>query len=223
MYSILDDFHYKVLESDINKEIVFYDYKMPENEIFNYVHELLNTDIVQFLNWQNRNYTSIKISYNDMVQFSSFSDVLRISSEMIKNSDKGIRWEEAGRILLNDGKDRKKGALVKYGENHLKTSEYLGYIFSLNNTYFVSCLGYVNEKLSSEEKTKLLTRLIIRTNLFRIIFMFQKNGNVDLRKLFDMLSDSTYKRRLSNVRKVFDVLLKSDEYDFSEILNKIIY
>ena len=223
MYTILDDFHYKTLENDINKEIVFYDYKLPENEILNYVHELIDIDIEQFLNWQSKNYTSIRISSNDMVQFSSFSDVLRISNEMIKNKDKGIKWKEAGSILLNDGIQRKNGALVKYGENHLKTSEYLGYIFSLENTYFVSCIGYINKKLNDEEKSKLLTRLIIRTNLFRIIYVFQKNGEVELRKIFDMLSDSTYRRRLSNVRKLFDILLKSNEYDFSKIISKIKY
>lgn len=72
--------------------------------------------------------------------------------------------------------------------------------------------------LDDIEKQRLLTRLIIRTNLFKNLYVLSLQGDVEVRELFDIVSDTTYIRRRTNVKQLLNILSNSEEYDFSKII-----
>ena len=136
------------------------------------------------------------------------------------NAD-AVNYIMAGRLLLDDGKERKKGALLKYGENHTKTGAALGLLFELDKIYFVSCLGAVWNDLNSDQKHRLLVRTLLRDNLIKkLIFMSEYQDFISMRFLFNCLSDSSFGRRKSNVQKILKILYTSEEYDFKNIIDK---
>ena len=106
-------------------------------------------------------------------------------------------------------------------ENHLKTAESLGLLYELTHVYFLSCIGYVTDLLNDNQREKLLLRLVLRNKLVRALYLASKNGTVNLRQFFYMLSDSTYTRRRSNVRSILSILEKNKEFDFSQFISAI--
>ena len=93
--------------------------------------------------------------------------------------------------------------------------------FELCNTYYLSGVGYIFIELNEEDRAKLLTRMILRSKLFTRMMQASANGKVNMREFLYMLSDSTYVRRRSNVKKMMGYLVQSDEYDFTDFIDII--
>ena len=158
----------------------------------------------------------------DIFQFSNFCDAtLNICDKLKKINNPGMKFLELGQLLLDDEKDRKEGAFIKYGENHTKMAEALGLVFELCHTYYLSGVGYIFIDLNEEDREKLLVRLILRNKLIKRMYQASKNGNINAKEFFYMISESTYIRRRSNIKNVFDVLQRSHEYDFSSFVELI--
>lgn len=217
----LKDFFNHSIENDLNESLLVKNSVFPREQILAYVSDINNIPVVSILEWITKN-RFVAIDSKDMLQISKFEDAFYKVINVIKgNNDLGFRFIEIGKFLQNDGKLRNDAANRKYGENHAKTAEYFGYLFSKKYYYFVSCLGYSLEFLNDDDKNKLFIRLLLRTNLFKIIYLTSLNGKVNLRNIFNFLSDKTYKRRLGGTREILFKLMLCNDYDFSKILNCI--
>ena len=210
-------------EEKINKKMMYYDYSFPSGEVIEYINRINELEIPVLVKYILEN-PAPAISAQDVFQFSSFDDAtLRLCQRMKEVDNPGLSHLEVGKLLLNDGKERKDGAYTKYGENHAKTGAAIGLIQELTKTYFLSCVGYVYPELSVTEKDALMTRLLLRNSFIKRVINATQNGNVFMRQFLYMLSDSTYVRRSSNIRKIMNVLADTEEYDFSVITNNMIY
>lgn len=223
MENLLSTFFNKSYEIDINNKLQELSYILPKEDVLEYVRNIIKIDIKEFLSWIDE-HKFFTIDSTDMPQLSDFNAAFyNVVYKLLNAGDNGYRYVDIGILLQNDGVQRNDMANRKYGENHAKASEYLGYLYSLHYHYYVSCIGYVLENLNKEEKEKLYNRLLIRTNLFKAVYLFSKNNVVNFRKLFDVLSDKTYKRRLAGTKLILTSLNSNKEYDFDLILNKIEY
>jgi hypothetical protein len=221
---LLQSFFSKSFEDRINEALLSYNYSFPLEKVLAYVHGLLSAEIVEYLSWIKEAKGALVVSPLDMPQFSSFADATtRIAQVFLEHGDKGFSHYEAGKMLQDDGVQRSVNADTKYGENHAKTATYFGYLYSLKRVYYVSCLGRVTGSLSEDEQIALFYRLLIRTSLFKAVYCIGSEGTVELRKMFDGFSSSTYTRRISNVRKLFDMLSRCGEYDFGPLLSRVVY
>ena len=142
-------------------------------------------------------------------------------SRITSRKNPGVTFIEAGKLLLDDGAQRKDMAYIKYGENHLKTAEALGLLYELTRTYFLSCIGTVYISLCEEDQKRLLTRLFLRNKLISRLIKVTNTSNIDARQFLYMLSDSTYIRRRSNLKCILHFLQESTEYDFSGMISRI--
>lgn len=222
MTNLTSFFNYS-FETEINEYLQILNVTFPIEKVLDYVHLLINTPIEEFLNWL-KSHSFFTLESKDMPQLSKFEDAFyNVVHKMIANGDKGFRFVEIGEMLQSDGKQRKDGANRKYGENHAKAAEYLGYLYTKKFYYFVSCYGYIESYLSEEEKIALFIRLLIRTNLFKAVYFSYLNGKVELRYIFDFLSDKTYIRRVHSTRQILNVLKLCKDFSFDDILNKIVY
>ena len=223
MNNSIDIFFRKEFENEVNINLLENDYVFPAEKVLEYIGIINETDIHTYFKWLDNNFSTTMIDVEDAVQYSSFDDVIRnVSEKMIIAGDVGLSHLQIGKILQDDGKVRKDGAYTKYGENHAKTACYLGYLFSLRKSYYVSAIGYVIDDLSFEDQSKLFARLFVRTNLFRMVYYLSKSGEVNLRKVFDMLSEKTYIRRRSNIKMLFQKLVEV-EPESAKVVNRIIY
>lgn len=215
-------FYEKTYENEINKKMLFYSYIFPTEDVLRYTHDVINIPVSQLLEVVLSMHKEEQIAPKDVFQFSNLEDATFRVCQVIKEiNNPGVNTLEAGNLLLDDDKKRKKTAIVKYGENHVKTAEAFGLLYELTHVYFLSCLGCIQDLLSKEEKKKLLLRLVLRNKLIRNMYVASFNGEVHMRQFLYMLSDSTYVRRRSNIRSILNVLEESDEYNFSEFLSRI--
>ena len=213
----------RTFESRVNEKSLYYNYTFPQNEVLEYVYNILEIPIQEIIEEIKNSDEEIQLTAKDVMQFSSFDDATIRMCRVLKEIDNpGVTYIEAGKLLLNDGQKRKDGAYTKYGENHLKTSAIIGLTFELTNTYFLSSLGQVVDVLDDDEAERLITRLILRGSLVKRLIRASFNGKVDVRNMLYMLSDSTYVRRKSNIKGVLKYLCKSAEYDFNPIIEKIV-
>ena len=223
MDELLTDFFNKNFETIVNSRLQEFEYEFHKNDMLDYIRQLNSLPIQSFLEYLD-SHPFFSLESLDMPQISSFRNAFyEIVEKMIDKGDPGLRFVSLGQLLLNDGKPRSECALRKYGENHAKAAEYLGFLYSLNYYYYVSCYGYVVSDLSELDKDCLFARLLLRTNLFRAIYAFSKQGNVSLRFLFDFLSDQTYQRRVHGTRIILNQLKTLNDYTLNALLNKIDY
>ena len=205
MDEILVEFFSKKYEEKINKNILFYTF--PEDEVRNYVERLIQVPVEKYVDYIVEKQEKEQILSKDVFQFSSFDDAtVRICEKLKEIDNPGVKFLEAGKLLLDDGKERKDGAYVKYGENHLKASQMLGLSFELCGTYYLSGIGYIFEMMTADEQQDMLVRLILRSKLVERLIQASQNGKVDLRSFLYMLSDTTYIRRSSNIKRVLAYL-----------------
>lgn len=220
MEGIVEKFFSKEYEKKINKGILFYSF--PQEEVQTYVEQVISEPLPRFIAYMDKLSERTKIEARDVFQFSDLDDGTILFCEKMKRTDNsGMKFIDIGRLLLDDGKERKDGALVKYGENHAKTAEMLGLSFELCKTYYLSGIGYVYTELPKEKQEQFLTRLVLRNKLVTRLYQASKNGNVNMREFLYMLSDSTYIRRKSNIKAILNVLYHSKETEFAYFIDKI--
>lgn len=220
MSDILMDFFEYNTENKLNKAILYC--KNDRETSKDYVNSLLEVPIEKYIEYVNFNRPRNSVLSKDVVQFSNFDDAtIGICSKLKKIDNPGLKFVDVGRLLLDDGKERKDGAYVKYGENHVKTAATLGLVFEFYNTFYLSCIGEEYIELPENDQKRLLSRLIIRSSLISRMLQATQNGRVNMREFLYMLSDSTYTRRKSNIKKMVDYLYLSEEYDFIAFIENI--
>lgn len=220
MQDIVTEFFTQKYEKKINKNILYYEF--PQEEVATYVRKVVNEPVDRYVAYIKGVSEKCRIETGDVIQFSNIEDAtINFCQKINAINNPGLRFLEVGRILQNDGIERKVGAYVKYGENHAKMAQTLGLAFELCNIYYLSGIGYIYINLSDDDRNKLLTRMILRSKLFTRMMQASSNGKVNLREFLYMLSDSTYVRRRSNIKKMLEYLVQSEEYDFREFVELI--
>jgi len=218
------DFFLRTYENEINKQMLFYEYDFPTENVLEYLKFVTSTPLEEFVNYLDTNISHELIEAKDVFQFSNINDAtFRLSTLLAENGNPGFSYLDIGKLLLNDNKERNDGAYVKYGENHAKTSSALGLSFEMSHITFVSCIGTVSSQLTEEQQNQLLVRLILRNKLIWRMYSATKLGSLNARSLFYMLSDSTYTRRKTNIISILRILSNSKEFDFSPFVESIIF
>ena len=217
-------FSYK-FEKDINDKMMYYSYRFEYGSVLSYIYELLNISLMDYVDFIIQNYKVPYLEASDIFQFSNFDDCTKNICRVIKEAgDKGYVALDIGKLLENDGLERKDGAYIKYGENQAKTAVQLGLLNLLSNKFFLSCFGFVFNDLSDEMQSKFINRLILRNKLIqRLIYKSKTNGKAEYSYEAGFLSQSTLLRRKSNVKTIINILSSTKECDLSGILSRIVF
>ena len=146
-----------------------------------YVEQVINEPVDRFVAYIKGLTAKSRIETGDVIQFSNIEDAtINFCEKVNEVNNPGLNFQEIGRLLQDDGIERKVGAYVKYGENHTKTAQTLGLAFELCNTYYLSGVGYIFIELNEEDREKLLTRMILRSKLFTRMMQASVNGRKSL-------------------------------------------
>lgn len=155
------------------------------------------------------------ISYGDVPQFSSLEDCVYKVPLLVR--DCGIdelTYTQIGFMLRT--RPRKEGADMKYGENQSKTAAQMGLCSISNARIYPSYLGLSFCNLDEETQKKLLPKLILFIPY--ILNQFTTNARYeDIIASVAFLSNSTQKRRLSNIWSLISQVNKVLPYEFQII------
>lgn len=221
---LLDAFYRRTYETDINNKMLYYDYEFPRSEIEDYTQQIMNIPVELFVQCDVAIETLEAITPKDVFQFSTLeAGTKQVCVAIDKAGNPGVNFIQAGKLLLGEERPRKDMAYIKYGENHLKTAEALGLLYELARTYFLSCIGVVYLKQNEEDRKKLLTRMFLRNKFIARLIKASATTKIDARQFLYMLSDTTYTRRKSNIKRILRFFLESKEYDFSKIVDNIYF
>ena len=130
--------------------------------------------------------------------------------QVLTRAHDGLHNLEDGRALLDDGIIRKEGAYRKYGENHAKTGIELGLVLENSGSYFLTCLGEVYNDLEQSVRTELLRRTILRNRFLQKVLIKSQYGPVSIESEMSFFSQSTVKRRLPNVKTLYNIVVGND-------------
>lgn len=224
MNDIIRKFFKRDFENKISENLMEYNYQFPQQEILDYIHIINQQPISEILLAVIERNKNFEITSADLLQFSSFEDcTVNICALFLNENNPGLTAEETGRLLLANQSKKKLLAYRKYGENHAKAAVSLGLAYVITNVYFISSLGMVYNQLSEETQRNLTTRLVLRTPEISLLYQkYSESRNVNAREFMSALSDSTYRRRRSNLRTLIGVLAKCEEFDFSEFIDGIV-
>ena len=210
--NIVEAFFDGAFERYINEKMFYRDYAFPVDDIRIYAEKIVATPMASFISYIRECCTVPFLEYNDIVQFSSLEDAtVGIVKILDENGDEGFPFIELGKMLLNDGKERKDGAYRKYGENHTKTAKEFGLTQVLYCKTYLSCMGKALLSLQKVEQDKLLRRLILRNKYIKLLVKLSSSEQLHLDSQMGLLSETTRVRRLSNVRKIWQLIIAEDD------------
>ena len=208
---IFSQFFSRSFESSLNEKLFLRNYVLDTESVHSYIEELLSIPEEAFIECIIHSGAPSFISFQDVVQYSSFENATSKICQILLNTDNnGLSYIETGRLLLDDGKQRKNPALRKYGENHAKTAFELGLVQCLYNNNYLTCLGYVYNQLGKDAGLELTRRTILRNNFIRKILFKASRGFVSLHNEMSFLAESTVKRRLPNIKQLLGMVKGPD-------------
>lgn len=219
----IESYFKKTYENVISQRMLHYSYVFPKEEMMDYVSQVNDISIKELIEYIiSEKPVNGELEAKDIIQFSSFENAtLGLCTRMNDCKDPGMKYKEIGRLLLNDGVDRKESAYVKYGENHVKTATILGLTYELAGSYFLSCVGKTYIGMEEQTQIQLLCRLILRTKMVSKIIQTEEE-KINFRQLTRCLSEKTYIRRRSNTKRMLECLKLLEDEKCNSILERII-
>lgn len=210
METIVKDFFQKSYEDAINEHLFIRSFNLNKDELFDYVNRVVEVKLLEYCNYV-IDYCHIDyLTFQDVVQFSSLDDATTGICQVLTRAHDGLHNLEVGRALLDDGIIRKEGAYRKYGENHAKTGIELGLVLENSGNYFLTCLGEVYNDLEQSVRNELLRRTILRNRFLQKVLIKSQYGPVSIESEMSFFSQSTVKRRLPNVKTLYNIVVGND-------------
>lgn len=166
---------------------------------------LIDTSCNDILSLLKENYVPEQITKSDIPQFSNFDNCYLGVTTSISESDLNhVDFNKIG-YLLRIG-PRKEGADKKYGENHSKMASLLGLV-SINRVRGIRLTDFGKHHLTLDKThlNNLKAKLCLRIPLIKNYFCENENESI-LSQCRNILSESTYKRRISNIRTIISII-----------------
>lgn len=210
-------------EAEYNQRLMYRDYKLPSEEIFDYLHKVMDIPLYEFMDAIITKYSTSHFSTKDIPQFSSFNDATnRICNILKDKGDDGYKYEEIGAFLRIADVERNSGANLKYGENHCKIAADFGLVqIRVGKVCYLSCFGMIYNDLSESEKHDYLSRFVLRNNFINWLINKAAAHEVNLEEEMSILSPSTIKRRKPNVKYYLDLLKGQNDSQIDSLLSNI--
>ena len=209
MEEFLEEFFDLSFEKAISEEMLERDYVFPRSKMEDYILQMTSIPYKYYIDYICTHYCGAEIDNASIPQFSNFTDgTTNICKVMRDLGDPGLGYIKLGQALLSDGIDRKIGAYQKYGENHVKCASFHGLTYLIYKSWFLTSLGYIYPDLDEELKQYVISRTLLRNPLFRLVISEAVNNDVNIKKYFGGLSESTQIRRSSSCIHLFNIIAK---------------
>jgi len=133
-----------------------------------------------------------------------------------------LSFNEIGEILI--GQDKSDSAKKKYGENHSKLAELLGFVKINNNSprgVIITKLGKKLHFSSFAERQSILINQILQMQLIKDLCNKDLDSFNLSEYLCSFLAESTAKRRYSNVKHIIKILADNKNTHFEKLYDSL--
>lgn len=222
---LLKAFFQRKIEDEYNEKLFKRSYVLPQDEVLEYVRNLLEIPVDIFFSYMLHSNRSYSFRAKEIPQYSAIEDATtRLCSGLKEANDPGLSYVEVGVLLRHEGSVRTEGADQKYGENHSKTAADFGLvqISPYSHKIFLTAIGYIFNSLSTDEQEEYLARAILRNNFINCILSRAVSHEILLTDEMSILSLSTINRRLSNVKGYLRILWRKGD-EISAAIKNIMY
>lgn len=170
----------------------------------------------------------IGITIEDVPQFSNFNVVINDTLRVLKAANiegKLLTFSELGGRLPGQESDN-DAARKKYGENHSKAAQILGFVTVIpgkTRRLKLSPLGETYLSASKDEKDRILTRQLMRTAIVKSILIgYDRCGQFDVKSYLErFMAESTAERRRPCVKALFQKLVELDVEGASDVIENL--
>lgn len=208
---ILDLFFSRAYENTLNNNILSdVDYAIPYDGILNYVCEIITVPYKEYLDYIESHPDISPITSQNVTQSSSFTACEREMVEMfLEDDNSGLLFDQIGARFTKYVRSDNVIAYRKYGENQVKTSAQLGLAYEYFKHWYLNCIGYIYNQLSTDDQQSLLARNILRDPLYRKIVKTLQHNDVDIIPYMSCLkSNETKYRRYDSVKTLLDICIR---------------
>ena len=181
-------------------------YVVPRQKIHNYIDCVISIPYSEFIDYVKDNKGIIEDE-----QLTQSSNFAACSSEMCAamelKGNPGMRFVDIGQLFPQYIKQQNETAFRKYGENQVKTSTQLGLTFEYYDYWYLTCVGYVFNKLNLQQQEALLARTILRIPLYQDLVLRLLKGDVFLTDYMKQIAPSTQGRRAGSIMRLLNICL----------------
>lgn len=184
-------------------------YIIPYEQLHNYIKNIITVPYQEFINYILNHPLKEKIETKDITQSSSFSACeIEMCKALMFVDNPGLNYLEIGKLFPDYVSHPNDTAYRKYGENQIKTSAHLGLVYEYYKYWYLSCIGYIYQRLSELDREKLLARTILRTPFYYRMMVDLYYHDVASTKYMTTLSRATQLRREGSVCRLLDICIE---------------
>lgn len=167
-------------------------------------------------------YRKFEITTLDIPQYSNIDDCFKTAYMIEQSGIEKCDFIKMG-FLLVGGATKKPVAYQKYGENHGKMAVLFG-LLKLNSkesipgnakprtSFSLTALGKEFNALSEDKQELLKTKMMLRCKLMQNYYLRGRQQKLLDEDIKGLISESTYKRRSTNIRSFITIINKAIEY-----------
>lgn len=206
---LIELFYNRTYEKFVNKQILDdKNYIVPRQQLTNYVHELVNIPLIDFIDYFKHDEIDRKLEPSDITQFSSFpSCELEMCKALLWANNPGCQYVDIGRLFPDKHVSKSEASYSRFGEIHIKASTQLGLTFEYYNYWYLSCLGYIYPELEKNLSMQLLARTITRNRLYQQLLIDILDHEVNPDVYINTLSNYNFRRCSRSVYYFLNICL----------------
>ena len=188
-----------------------------------YVNQIMRYDLQSFINYLSKHPLVDEVISRDITQLSNIDDcTINMCKMMLQYGNKGFTLTEiASNLHDTDSYKDNQVALVKYGENQVKTASQMGLAVFKNELWFLSGIGFVFGELEEENQKKYLAINLLRDPFYSKVILSLCKSDTKLRDYMSILSETTQTRRASSCMKVISFFLNQCKFEGVHLYNLI--
>ena len=200
----VSDFFSKKIENDSTSMLLSDKLYFSVSAVIDYVVQIQKIAIKEYIQYLAEHPILDAILSKDITQLSSIEDCTSNICKVIRDSgNPGMSLVEIATALHADNNYKDNNvALMKYGENQVKTASQLGLAVYRNDLWYLSAVGYIFPCIDEKSQRKYLALAQLRDPFYSRIILSLVEKDTILKDFMTILSETTQKRRSSSCMKV---------------------
>ena len=219
----IQDFYSRKFETESTKILLETPSLFSVEAMERYVYKLMQYKLDEYIHYLHFNPNKIEITSKDITQLSSIEDcTINMCRVMLSRINCGLSFPEiASELHVDDSYKDNLVALMKYGENQVKTAAQLGLCVFWNDLWYLSSVGYIFLNLPENVQNKYLSINLLRDPFYSKVIISLCQKDTCLQDFMQILSESTQKRRASSCKRVMEFFYRQCNEENVKIYNII--
>lgn len=219
----IQDFFSRKFEIESTKILLETPWLFSVEAMENYIYELMQYSLYEYIEYLHSNPNKSEITSKDITQLSNIEDCTINMCRLILSHDNcGLSFPDIASGLHSDGSYKDNlVALMKYGENQVKTASQLGLCVLWNELWYLSSVGYIFLNLPDNIQNKYLSINLLRDPFYSKVIESLCQKDTCLKDYMQILSESTKRRRSSSCNRVLAFFYRQCKEEDVKIYNII--